>query len=237
MKYVADNTGRFVQRPYYEPEELDFECEHIITRFLKERCGQVLFPIPTDILTKLIEHDAEDLDLYADLSNEGSDVQAVTEFYPPHKPKVKIAKELSEQAHREHRLRTTLSHEYGHVKFHAYLWDIDARALSLFPELRPAPIQRCRRSTMLDALATDWMEWQAGYICGAILMPRRRITSLVSDFFHSHSLYAPILIGSPAASELEGSVAEYFDVSLEAAKVRLSKLNFVSRDKPGTSLF
>jgi hypothetical protein len=115
-------TGRFHMRPYYEVDELDQECERIITKFMQERCGGLILPIPTDILTKLIERDAEDLDLYADLSAEGSDVQGVTDFYPGQKPRVRIAEELSQDRH-EHRLRTTLTHEYGHVWFHKALWD------------------------------------------------------------------------------------------------------------------
>jgi hypothetical protein len=31
VKYVPDRTGRFSQRPHYEPKELDRECENIRT--------------------------------------------------------------------------------------------------------------------------------------------------------------------------------------------------------------
>ena len=68
MRYVPDRTGRFSQRPHYEPKELDRECETIITKFLKERNGTANFPVTTDDLTVLIERDTESLDLYADLS-------------------------------------------------------------------------------------------------------------------------------------------------------------------------
>jgi hypothetical protein len=81
--------------------------------------------IPTEALTKLIERDAGDLDLYADLSQEGPEVQGLTEFFPNQKPNVKILGALSQQSN-EHRLRTTLTHEYGHVKFHDCLWQADA---------------------------------------------------------------------------------------------------------------
>ena len=39
VKYVPDRTGRFSQRPHYEPKELDRECENLIASFLKERHG------------------------------------------------------------------------------------------------------------------------------------------------------------------------------------------------------
>ena len=57
--YVRDATGRFQQRPHYRPEELDRECETIITAFLREIHGEVQYPVATDDLTKLIERDAD----------------------------------------------------------------------------------------------------------------------------------------------------------------------------------
>jgi hypothetical protein len=175
MRYVRDTSGRFAQRPHYEPAELDLECERLITEFMRERYGDLVLPLPTDALTKLIERDAADLDLYADLSAEGADVQGVTDFYPGQRPKVRIAADLAEQEWREHRLRTTLTHEYGHVKFHAYLWELEPPARDMFPGMaRRTASPQCRRQTIIGAAPSDWMEWQAGYICGAILMPRRR---------------------------------------------------------------
>ncbi len=89
--------------------------------------GDIILPIPTDVITKLIERNTQYLDLYADLSKEeGSNVEGVTDFYPGDKPIVRIAKALSEGINRGHRLRTTLTHEYGHVKFHDYLYQFSS---------------------------------------------------------------------------------------------------------------
>ena len=33
VKYVRDRTGRFSERPHFEPEDLDRECENIIRQF------------------------------------------------------------------------------------------------------------------------------------------------------------------------------------------------------------
>ena len=139
MRYVRDTTGRFDQRPHYEMSELDEECEYIITSFMQELHGRLILPISTDDLTKLIERDAADLDLYADLSDEGPDVEGTTYFQPGQKPTVRIASELSESSRSEHRLRTTLTHEYGHVKFHAPLWRMmEVPTLDLFAEVAHA---------------------------------------------------------------------------------------------------
>ena len=121
MKYIRDRTGRFPQRPHYDPEELDYECEAIITKFLREKYGHIKFPISTEDLTVFIEQHAGSLDVYADLSSYGAGVEGVTEFHIGKKPNVKISQTLSEDSHRENRLRTTLTHEFGHVHFHTCL--------------------------------------------------------------------------------------------------------------------
>src|SRR5439155_12859752 len=131
MKWVTDITGRFLRRPHYLPDELDAECEYIISSFLKDRHGRIEFPIRTDDLTVLIERDVADLDIYADLLEEGNETEGETEFFKNEKPSVKISKALSEDPRMENRFRTTLTHEYGHVKFHAFLFATE-EAPSLF---------------------------------------------------------------------------------------------------------
>jgi Zn-dependent peptidase ImmA (M78 family) len=128
MKWVADTTGRFQWRPVYQPEELDTECERIVTAFLLQKYGAVRFPLSTDDLTVMMEQDTSYLDLYADLSGEGEDVEGLTDFFKNKKPAVKISQKLSEDVALSARLRITLAHEYGHVKFHNFLWDIAFRS-------------------------------------------------------------------------------------------------------------
>ncbi len=108
VTYVRDLTGRFLQRPHYKPEELDRECESVITGFLKDLYGEVRYPVDTEDLKKLIERDAEDLDVYADLSIYGPDVEGVTEFKPGRKPVVKIASILTEDDRRDSRRNLSL---------------------------------------------------------------------------------------------------------------------------------
>lgn len=237
VKYVRDMTGRFSMRPFYEEAELDQECERIITEFMEERCGEFSLPIPTDVLTKLIEQDTEYLDLYADLSTEGDDVQGVTDFYPGQKPQVRISEELCREDLSSHRLRTTLTHEYGHVKFHSSLWDQMLLSISLFPDLSNDTSPKCKRESILGAPMSDWMEWQAGYICGALLMPIRSVKRLVASHFEQHHLYGPLNVNSLQAVRLRNRVASQFDVSQDAAKVRLLKLRYLTNAAVGPSLF
>ncbi len=233
MRYVRDITGRFHQRPHYEMRELDEECDDIITSFMLEHHGRMLLPISTDDLTKLIERDADDLDLYSDLSGEGPDVEGVTYFRPGQKPIVRIASGLS-----ENRLRTTLPHEYGHVKFHDSLWQrVEKPTLDLFAEATSMSVQKCQRAKIVQAAASDWMEWQAGYICGAILMPIRPLRKLVQMYLERYNLYAPLSMSKQAARELITQVSSQFAVSQDAARVRLIKMGYITEQEVGLSLF
>jgi len=171
MNWVKDKTGRFDRRPHYQPGELDTECEHIILSFLKAKYGKIDFPIKTNDLTILLEQKA-DLDSYADLSGEPGDVEGLTEFVRGKRPVVKIANSLS-AAHLENRLRTTLTYEFGHVHFHQFIFEAEAKPQSLFGSVHATERSgnTCKRESILNASESNWMEWQAGYVCASILMP------------------------------------------------------------------
>ncbi len=219
MKLIPDHTGRFPERPHYEIEELEDECERIITSFLERRYGQIVIPVPTDALKVLIEGEAAKL-LRADLSHEGEEVHGITEFFPGCKPWVSIARELSAQPWRAHRERTTLAHEYGHVHWHTPLYD---------RYCRPGERHKCARGQLLPRLGQrDWMEWQAGYISGALLMPRSRVKLQVEAFRREHSVRLPLAAASVDGQILVGRVSELFDVSREAAEVRLLQLGHLN---------
>jgi hypothetical protein len=174
MKMIPDLTGRFPERPHYEIEELEQECERIMESFLLRRYGQYSIPVPTEALVELLECETTKVNLYCDLSAEGEEVHGVTEFFPGQKPNVSIARELSYQHWREHRKRSTLPHEYGHVHWHTWLFDRYCN--------RHERHKCLRAQIVLASGEIDWMEWQAGYISGAMLMPRSRMQLHVAAF-------------------------------------------------------
>ena len=241
MKWVADQTGRFRLRPYYDRGELDLECERIVSRFLERKYGVCCFPISTDDLTVMIEEDTSDLDLFADLSGFGEDVEGLTDFFPDRKPAVKISADLSLDDRSEHRLRTTLAHEYGHVKFHTFLWELNrlenpertimctgkySRLFRKFNRTAPEVNPRCKSSSIIDAPFEDWMEWQASYACGAFLMPLSPLRKTTEEFLRRHSYHNWLPADTDEATDLAALVAESFDVSTDTACVRLRKLGF-----------
>jgi len=236
VKYVKDTTGRFEQRPYYEQEELDVECERVIDAFLRELHGQVRFPIATEDILKLIDRDSGDLDVYADLSSLGLEVEGVTEFRPGAKPRVKISSRLSESQALVNRYRTTLTHEYGHVHLHGHLYQMP-RTAGLFDRPDEPDTMSCHRDGILDAARVDWLEWQAGYACGALLMPIGHLRQVASGALSSLGEQPPVHASSPAAAQLLRVVAGAFEVSIDAARVRLLKLGFLTAAKVPGALF
>lgn len=238
MKWVRDKTGRFTKRPHYQPEELEAECEQLITSFLEKRHGRVDFPIATDDLTVLLESVVGDLDMYADLSGEGGEVEGVTEFRPGQKPHTKIAQELSAAPHMENRLRTTLTHELGHVHFHGFIFELQPTGQPLFPVSDEARFNKCKRETIVGARETDWMEWQAGYACGAILMPVSALRRVIQSFAEEREFPAgKIGVGTAEGGALIDHVAGTFQTSRDATRVRLLQRGYLGDGALGRSLF
>lgn len=232
-KWVADPTGRFAKRPHYSPEQLDAECECIVSEFLHDRYGRVIFPISTDDLTVLLERDVEDFDAYADFSSEEGEVEGVTEFRRGRKPTVKIAAKLTSTPGLENRLRTTLTHEYGHVHFHNHLHQVEIKPASLFedlPSASPLPqAHRCKRDSMVSFTERDWMEWQAGYVCGAMLIPISHLVRSVQEFRRQRNLeHSAISEQSAAGAEIIGAISRAFQTSRDAARVRLLQSKFLT---------
>jgi hypothetical protein len=238
VRMIPDPTGRFAERPFYKPEELDRECEQIVTKFLRKRRGEVRFPISTDDLHVLIEEEGADLDSSVDLSAYGEDVEGVAIFYPDRGPEVKISHLLANNPRRENRWRTTLTHEFGNVRFHRFLWadklatgDLSARR----GDLDNTAV--CKRDQILNARQTDWMEWQAGYISSAILMPASSIRALVREYCEPNGLFGAVNIASEHGQCLIHSVKVEYQVSEEAARIRLQALRLLSAGGGQDGLF
>jgi hypothetical protein len=226
MKWIRDKTGRFPERPFYDRDEIDFECERIVGDFMRAKHDKVEFPISTDDATILVERDTSDLDLYADLSQEGEEVEGVTDFFLSKKPSVRVVEHLSTEPHMQNRLRTTLMHEYGHVKFHDFLWRRFSQERLFGSPLGKGP--RCKRSTILTTSQVDWLEWQAAYASGAFLMPITSIKQLAQSLLQEWGMYSPIPAESARYDEFLGGMAARFSVSGDAARVRLSQLGYLS---------
>ncbi|MDD2758319.1 MAG: ImmA/IrrE family metallo-endopeptidase [Patescibacteria group bacterium] len=197
MQQIRDTLHGLGFYPRYTEDELDFQFQKYIFDFLRKKYKTIELPLTTDDLTLLIENDVKNLDLYSDL---GEDIEGETSFTKNEKPSVGISKMLTDSPDMENRYRMTLAHEYGHVKLHNFIVQIKSKFS-----------QKCKRESISGNTRSDWMEWQAFYAGGALLMPIIELKKIVS----------PLLANNLNRLEIITIVANKFKVSTQAAEVRL----------------
>jgi hypothetical protein len=221
MRLVPDPTGRFPERPYYESVELNDLCEELIETFLTRKYGKACFPIRTDDLAVLIEQQEVELDLYSDLSAYGPETEGASVFAPDAPTRVYISVALSQTPQRENRYRSTLAHELGHVLLHGPLFRARTTG-DLFESSDASRAATCKRSTIEHAPRQDWLEWQAGFMSGALLMPASAVRHRAADMLRG-------LIQPPedSAEILLTDICRSFRVSRSAAEVRLGQLDLI----------
>ncbi|MBV9322477.1 MAG: ImmA/IrrE family metallo-endopeptidase [Chloroflexi bacterium] len=206
MRWLRDATGRFPRRPHYETDELESVCADLRLELHQVRSTREA-AITTDDLSVLVEHHAADLDLYAELAPE---FDGVTDFARDARPRIRIAARLASQARFAHRLRTTLAHELAHVVLHNFIWWFDPGVAFDPHALSP----RCALRTR----SVDWMEWQANYCAGALLVPASQLESVAE----------PVWERSSRGRALIRSVQARFEVSAQVATIRLRQLGRLS---------
>jgi Zn-dependent peptidase ImmA (M78 family) len=142
--------------------------------------------------------------------------------------------------------RFTLSHEVSHWFLHRQIYKEDKNQMSLFdfiaaPEKQP--IIKCRsvdiESNRRKELVTDddWMEWQADYMSSALLMPKKSFSKAIRKKFKSAGIKNGYYkMGTDFEQDLWAEVLHYeladiFDVSVTAAKIRLKNLGFIKDEQ------
>jgi hypothetical protein len=219
--WVSDKTGRLVERPKYSADEIERICEREISTILIQRYGTIGHPVTDDDLTVLVEQHGAELDLEADFSAEAGWVQGETEFRPGRPPLVRITKALSNRL--DVRYRTTLAHEAGHVLLLKEAYDREENVRG----------GRYARRTLCDS--HDWPEWQADQCIGALLMPQGLLAVRIGYSRPGKTEGRPF-VGSPKGQIMISQVAEWFQTSLEAARVRLVRTGYLRQPHRGLQL-
>lgn len=175
------------------------------------------------------------LDQHADLA---ADVLGLTEFFPGKTPRVAINKDLTGSAIDEDgsplglrgRWRATLAHEASHVVIHRPLFELPPEQPSLFghhggPAQEPQRLMRCqKRSVLYRGTTSDWREIQANQGMAALLMPRSVFLEVTRALLRGSR---PPALGTLETRQLIGDVASRFEVSRQAAEIRLATLGVV----------
>ena len=131
------------------------------------------------------------------------------------------------------RWRATVAHEGCHVILHRCLFNLNASQGSLFDDGDPAEappmrLQRClKRDVAYARMACDWREVQANQGMAAMLMPRPVFAAVCYAEFTRLGVER-IDQRTPLADTLARRMAGLFQVSRQAAAIRLATLKLLA---------
>lgn len=227
-------------RVWFGPDEIERLAEEEL-----RRAG--LLPTPERPLVdveRLVEvHLGCDLDQYAPLPR---DVLGVTEFRPGLPPHVQVNAELTRLAFdvpdpppgARGRWRATLAHEAAHVLLHRSLVEPDPSQTSLL-DLEPLDVSpagrlfRCLKREVAFGGGSDWREQQANRCMAALLMPRSVFVQAVARLKPQVGLLPSEPVPADRVEALARKLARLFDVSRQAARIRLEELGFTTAPGQG----
>lgn len=220
---------------FLHPKQIDRAAESLIVEYMRRKYGEAVFPVPTEALARIVERDALDFDLFADLSEREGSPEGVTDFNKGKKPDVYIDARLHDDP-TEHRLRSTLAHEYGHVVLHDPL--VQARwAQGSLVGREQAVTHSSYRPSQEKEPKGDLIEYQAWLFCGSLLMPANHLSRLVSEAMERAGLYATQHPDSDFGLSAIGETVRAFGVSPAIARIRLVRLDLLSEKEHEASLF
>ena len=175
------------------------------------------------IMGMMVYDDTDFIPVYNPQKNEA-------EFIHADKDTVIIDSMLLEK-NQEHRYRFTLAHEAaGHGVMHTSLFENREKYVVSFSnnhnwlQCTNKTVQ-AERSAAGKKSSIDWMEWQANSLASAVLMPRLSIRNVLKncDIYEMNDPdYACCIILH---------VAQLFNVSEQAALIRLQKLGYITSEQ------
>lgn len=233
MKRYPGRDGS--KRLWFEPSEIEEIMEHELGK-------AQLMPTPdrgsTDIEAFLERHLKVQCDQYAPLP---PDILGLTQFRAGRKPYVQINQDLTQTALDDDdrpgwivgRWRATLAHEASHVILHACLFACDPDQRTLFDmdgDDDEHSLHRClKRDVLFRGQATDWREVQANMGMAALLMPRKVFVAVCNQVIDEAGWGRNLIADSPQCRFLIRTLAEQFEVSRQAAAIRLETLQLLTQ--------
>jgi hypothetical protein len=222
-------------KPDFLPtQRMESIAERLVLDHVRSRRTIELFPLSTDDLYTLVEEHVADLNVYENLDTYGDEVEGITLFQPGTKPLVRVSASLSASKN-ENRLRSTLAHELGHVLLHDSLFQRKSQD-SLF-DASLQYMQVCYRDGAESAGHGDLFEYQAWYMCGALLMPITELRAQVTTLAQEADSYSEIWQHSVLGRMIVEMVASSFGVSMALARIRLLKTGLICESEPSPALF
>lgn len=118
----------------------------------------------------------------------------------------------------------TVVHECVHWELHKLYYEVKMLTDSNHSTMRSRTEENRADSSMWGPL--DWMEWQANGITPRILMPKVQTRIKIRELFQTLTLVNPDMNRSELVSEVVDNLASFFNVSRQAAKIRMIDLGF-----------
>ncbi|MDR3565538.1 MAG: ImmA/IrrE family metallo-endopeptidase [Negativicutes bacterium] len=139
--------------------------------------------------------------------------------------------------HQKGRYRFTLGHEASHWILHRDKYLENKKQTCLFKVEEALPSVKCRaadieNSSWCRSITTDHdlMEWQADRMASALLMPKRTFLLAVQEILEQGGIHEegiPGGIWDMIIRTVTSKIAEIFQVSQQAARIRFDQLGFI----------
>lgn len=235
MKRFVGRDG--TKRLYFKPAEIEDIMEHELIQ--AQRMPTLADP-SVNIEAFLEQHLKVRCDQYAPLP---PDTLGLTQFQTGHQPWVQINQDLTSTALDDDdrpdwiigRWRATLAHEASHVILHACLFTSDPNQGTLFALDEDGPqehsLHRClKRNVLFRGQVSDWREVQANMGMAALLMPRKVFAAACFEVIDDAGWTGDVKTSSIEHRMLTQRLAERFQVSRQAADIRLETLQLLAHD-------
>jgi hypothetical protein len=171
------------------------------------------------------------------------DVLGVTEFIEGQAPRIRINRDLTGSALDDDecrlgvlgRWRATLAHEAAHVLLHRVLFPAMRNQMNLFgsdePEkAEPRLFRSLKRDVSFRYRGGDWREIQANKGMAALLMPKTVFVRVCDQEVRRQPFSRlPVHAGYPEVLDLAVRLSEAFQVSRQAASIRVEHLDVLRR--------
>jgi len=223
--------------PFLHEKQIEREAQLLLEEYAQSHPWQISAPIPVDEIIELhlkLAFGIEDLQALL-----GVDDVLGAIWFNTKEIRVDIRLDPTNNPHLLGRYRFTLAHETGHWRLHRQHYVDDPNQGKLF-DGRGRPAFICRSSMKPPA------EKQADMFAGCLLMPREVLRAAWQEW---RGNLDPVAVQQLPAVTLHAEakrnenismerfcrpIADQFQVSAEAMRIRLEKLEFLLREMPNT---
>ena len=236
---MARKTAAFTRFkvPYLREKDIEAEAQLLLDEYLQSGKWQGAAPVPVEDI----------IELHLRLAFEIADLRALllvddvlgAIWFTGKEVRVDVRLDPSADPALLGRYKFTLAHEAGHWRLHRAYFQDDPSQAKLFDGRGP-PAFICRSSEKPPE------EWQADFFASCMLMPRATVRSAWHDW---HGSLDPVAVQELTAVAVRADakrneniamerfcrpLADRFEVSAEAMRIRLEKIGFLVRDVPNT---